>query len=135
MTATVASQFWGGDLSFTLGTARNTWWSATLRQMLREPQACRELAELTMRIAQEQGSKIFMMCPLLLGWTLFKTGSVSEGLQQMDEAISVKRQRVFRFLHDGSQGLTAHPGRLRAGGAGEPGGGREAAAQAEDVAA
>ena len=30
VTATVASQFWGGDFSFTLGTMRNTWWSATL---------------------------------------------------------------------------------------------------------
>jgi class 3 adenylate cyclase/predicted ATPase len=75
-------------------------WSATLRQMLGEPRACRELAELTMRIAHEQGSRIFMMCPLLLGWTLFKTGRVSEGLQHMDEAISVKRQRVYRFYYD-----------------------------------
>ena len=96
----VAALELGRRLGHPPSLAHAAWWSATLRQMLREPQACRELAELTIRIAHEQGSKIFMMCPLLLGWTLFKTGSVSEGLQQMDEAISVKRQRVFRFYYD-----------------------------------
>jgi hypothetical protein len=30
VSATVSSQFWGGDFCFTLGTAQNTWWSATL---------------------------------------------------------------------------------------------------------
>ena len=80
--ASVVALELGGGLGHPPSSAHAAWWSATLRQMLREPQACGELAELTMRIAHEQGSKIFMMCPLLLGWTLFKTGSVSKGLQE-----------------------------------------------------
>jgi class 3 adenylate cyclase/predicted ATPase len=96
----VAALELGGRLGHPPSLAHAAWWSATLRQLLAEPQACRELAELAMRIAHEQGSKIFMMCPLLVGWSMFKTGRVSEGLQHMDEAISVKRQRVFRFYFD-----------------------------------
>ena len=80
--------------------AHAAWWSATLRQLLGEPQACRELSELTIRIAHEQGSQIFMMCPLLLGWTLCQSGNVSEGLQRMEAAIVGKRQRVHRFYYD-----------------------------------
>jgi class 3 adenylate cyclase/predicted ATPase len=90
----------GGRLGHPPSLAHAAWWSATLRQLLREPQACRELAEMTMRIAHEQGSRIFVMCPLLLGWTLFETGKVSEGLQRMDEAVTVKRQRIVRFYYD-----------------------------------
>lgn len=76
------------------------WWSAALRQLLREPDACRELCELTLRIAQEQGSKIFMMCPLLLGRVLFDTGKISDGLQHMEQAVTSKRQRSHRFYFD-----------------------------------
>jgi predicted ATPase len=41
-----------------------------------------------------------MMCPLLLGWTLFQAGKVTEGLQRMQEAIASKRLRGFRFYYD-----------------------------------
>jgi class 3 adenylate cyclase len=98
--ASVAALELGRRLGHPPSLAHAAWWSATLRQMLREPEACRELAELTMHIAREQGSNIVTVCPLLLGWTLFETGRASEGLQRMDEAISVKRQRVFRFYYD-----------------------------------
>jgi predicted ATPase len=80
--------------------AHAAWWSATLHQFLREPHACREFCELTLRIAHEQGSKIFMMCPLLLGWVLFETGKVSGGLQDMERAVTSKRQRSHRFYYD-----------------------------------
>ena len=94
----------GLELSHRLGhppsVAHAAWWSATLRQLLREPHTCQELAELTIRIAHEQGSQIFMMCPLLLGWTLFQSGKVSEGLHRMETAIVSKRQRVHRFYYD-----------------------------------
>jgi class 3 adenylate cyclase/predicted ATPase len=80
--------------------AHAAWWSATLRQLLREPQACRELAEMAIRIAVEQGSKIFVMCPLLVGWTLFQAGKAAEGLERMQEAVASKRHRQFRFYYD-----------------------------------
>jgi len=76
------------------------WWSATLRQFLGERDACRELCDLTLRIAQEQNTKIFMMCPLLLGWVLFDTGQLSDGLQHMERAVASKRQRSHRFYYD-----------------------------------
>jgi predicted ATPase len=80
--------------------AHAAWWSATLRQLLREPEACRELAEMAIRIAVEQGSKIFVMCPLLVGWTLIQVGKVDEGLERMQEAVASKRHRQFRFYYD-----------------------------------
>jgi predicted ATPase len=80
--------------------AHAAWWSATLRQFLRQHDACRELCELTLRIAQEQNTRIFMMCPLLLGWVLFHTGNLSEGLLQMERAIASKRQRTARYYFD-----------------------------------
>ena len=80
--------------------AHAAWWSATLRQLLRETEACRELAEMVIRIAVEQGSKIFMMCPLLLGWTLIQAGKVDEGLERMQEAVASKRLRGSRFYYD-----------------------------------
>jgi len=76
------------------------WWSATLRQFRGERELCRELCELTLRIAQEQSTKIFMMCPLLLGWVLFDKGKLSEGLQHMERAVASKRQRSHRFYYD-----------------------------------
>jgi class 3 adenylate cyclase/tetratricopeptide (TPR) repeat protein len=80
--------------------AHAAWWTATLHQFLREPDACRGFCELTLRIAHEQGTKIFMMCPLLLGWVLFDTGKISEGLQDMERAVASKRQRSHRFYYD-----------------------------------
>jgi predicted ATPase len=80
--------------------AHAAWWSATVRQLLREPEACRELAEMAIHIAVEQGSRIFVMCPLLLGWSLFQTGLRSEGLQRMHEAIASKRERGIRFYYE-----------------------------------
>jgi class 3 adenylate cyclase/predicted ATPase len=80
--------------------AHAAWWSATLRQFLREPETCRKLAELTIRIAHEQGSTILMMCPLLVGWALFESGQASEGLQRMEQAITTKRQRGHRFYYE-----------------------------------
>lgn len=76
------------------------WWSATLRQLRRETAACRELADLTIRIGREQGSNVFVTSPLLLGWALFESGQVSDGLQRMDEAVSATRQSVRRFYFD-----------------------------------
>jgi class 3 adenylate cyclase/tetratricopeptide (TPR) repeat protein len=80
--------------------AHAAWWSATLRQFLRQRDVCRELCELTLRIAQEQNTKIFMMCPLLLGWVLFHTGKLSEGLLHMEQVIAGKRQRSHRYYYD-----------------------------------
>jgi class 3 adenylate cyclase/predicted ATPase len=80
--------------------AHAAWWSASLRQFLGEREVCRELCELTLGLAQEQGTKIFMMCPLLLGWVLFDTGKLSEGLQHMERAVASKRQRSARFYYD-----------------------------------
>ncbi|WP_423959138.1 AAA family ATPase, partial [Bradyrhizobium sp.] len=80
--------------------AHAAWWSATLQQLLRAPAACRELAELTMRIGREQGSNTFVMCPLLLGWTKFESGQVFEGLQSMEDAVSATRQSARRFYYE-----------------------------------
>jgi class 3 adenylate cyclase/predicted ATPase len=80
--------------------AHAAWWSATLRQLLRAPEQCREFAELTIRIGREQGSNMFVMCPLLLGWTMFESGEVSAGLQQMGDAVGTTRQSSRRFYYD-----------------------------------
>lgn len=90
----------GRSLAHPPSLAHAAWWSATLRQLRGEPQPCRELAELTIRIAHEQGSQIFMMCPLLMGWAAFASGDSIEGLQRMEAAITAKRQRVHRFYYD-----------------------------------
>jgi predicted ATPase len=55
---------------------------------------------MVIRIGVEQGSRIFMMCPLLLGWTLMEVGKVTEGLERMREAVASKRLRGFRFYYD-----------------------------------
>lgn len=92
------------DLGHRLGhppsLAHAAWWSATLRQLLRAAEPCREFAELTIRIGREQGSNMFIMCPLLLGWTMFESGQVSEGLQCMEDAVGATRQSVRRFYYD-----------------------------------
>jgi class 3 adenylate cyclase/predicted ATPase len=80
--------------------AHAAWWSATLRQLLRAPEQCREFAELTIRIGREQGSNTFVMCPLLLGWTMFESGEVSAGLQHMGDAVGTTRQSARRFYYD-----------------------------------
>jgi class 3 adenylate cyclase len=80
--------------------AHAAWWSAALQQLLGDNDACRELCELTLRIAREQGSKIFMMCPLLLGRIVFDSGKVIDGLQQMEQAVVDKRQRGHRFYYE-----------------------------------
>jgi predicted ATPase len=89
-----------GRLGNPSSLAHAAWWSATLHQFLREPDACRQLCELTLRIAHEQGTKIFMMCPLLLGWVMFDAGKAAEGLQHMERAVNTKRQRSHRFYYD-----------------------------------
>jgi class 3 adenylate cyclase/predicted ATPase len=76
------------------------WWSATLQQLLRAPGSCRQLSELTMRIGREQGSNMFFMCPLLLGWTFFESGEAIEGLQQMAVAVAATRQSARRFYFE-----------------------------------
>jgi len=76
------------------------WWSATLQQLLRAPEPCRELSELTIRIGREQGSNMFFMCPLLLGWTSFESGEAVEGLQQMRDAVARTRQSARRFYFE-----------------------------------
>ena len=90
----------GRSLAHPPSLAHAAWWSATLRQLRGEPQTCRELAELTIRIADEQGSQIFMMCPLLIAWAVFASGDSVDGLQRMEAAITAKRQRVHRFYYD-----------------------------------
>jgi class 3 adenylate cyclase/tetratricopeptide (TPR) repeat protein len=80
--------------------AHAAWWSATLQQLLRAPELCRELAELTIRIGREQGSNMFAMCPLLLGWTTFESGQVSEGLQSMADAVAGTRRSARRFYYE-----------------------------------
>lgn len=76
------------------------WWSATLQQLLRAPGPCRELSELTIRIGREQGSNMFFMCPLLLGWTFFQSGEVTEGLRRMEDAVAATRQSARRFYFE-----------------------------------
>jgi len=76
------------------------WWSATLQQLLRAPGPCRELSELTIRIGREQGSNMFFMCPVLLGWTLFESGQAIEGLQKMGDAVVATRQSARRFYFE-----------------------------------
>jgi predicted ATPase len=80
--------------------AHAAWWSAALQQLLGNPDACRDFCELTLRIAHEQGSQIFMMCPLLLGRIVFDSGKITEGLQQMEQAVVRKRQRGHRFYYE-----------------------------------
>ncbi len=98
--ASMAALALGDRLEHPPSLAHAAWWSATLRQLLRQPQACRELAEMAMRIAAEQGSRIFVMCPLLLGWVQSVEGDAAQGLQRMNEAIATKRDRVYRFYYD-----------------------------------
>jgi predicted ATPase/class 3 adenylate cyclase len=80
--------------------AHAAWWSATLQQLLRNPQACREHAELTIRIGRDQGSNNFVVCPLLLGWCMFETGQLSEGLERMEDAVEATRRSVRRFYFE-----------------------------------
>ena len=80
--------------------AHAAWWSAALRQLLRAPEPCRDLAELTIRIGREQGSNMFAICPLLLGWTTFEAGEVSEGLERMQDAVDATRQSARRFYYE-----------------------------------
>jgi class 3 adenylate cyclase/predicted ATPase len=75
-------------------------WSATLQQLLRAPGPCRELSELTMRIGREQGSNMFFMCPLLLGWTFFESGEAIKGLRRMGDAVAATRQSARRFYFE-----------------------------------
>ena len=67
----VAALELGNRLGHPPSLAHAAWWSATLQQLLRAPEPCREYAELTIRIGREQGSNMFFVCPLLLGWTSF----------------------------------------------------------------
>ncbi len=80
--------------------AHAAWWSAALQQLLRAPQPCREYAELTIKIAREQSTNVFVVCPLLLGWCLFESGQGSEGLESMEDAVETTRQSVRRFYYD-----------------------------------
>ncbi len=96
----VAALELGNRLGHPPSLAHAAWWSAALRQMLRAPELCREYAELTMRIGREQGSNIFVVCPLLLGWTTYQSGEVSEGLERMEDAVGATRLSVRRFYYD-----------------------------------
>ncbi|MCK1284272.1 AAA family ATPase [Bradyrhizobium sp. 44] len=90
----------GNRLGHPPSLAHAAWWSAALRQMLRAAEPCREYAELTIRIGREQGSNIFVVCPLLLGWTTFQSGQITEGLERMEDAVEATRQSVRRFYYD-----------------------------------
>ena len=96
----VAALELGNQLGHPPSLAHAAWWSATLRQLLRAPEPCREYAELTIRIGREQGSNMFVVCPLLLGWTMFQSGQVSEGLERMEDAVEATRQSVRRFYYE-----------------------------------
>jgi class 3 adenylate cyclase/predicted ATPase len=96
----VAALELGHRLGHPPSLAHAAWWSATLRQMLRAPEPCRELAELTIHIGREQKNNTFVMCPLLLGWTTFESGQFSEGLQRMEDAVGVTRQSTRRFYYE-----------------------------------
>jgi predicted ATPase len=96
----VAALELGNRLGHPPSLAHAAWWSAALRQMLRAPELCREYAELTIRIGREQGTNIFVVCPLLLGWTTYQSGQVSEGLERMEDAVEATRQSVRRFYYD-----------------------------------
>jgi predicted ATPase len=96
----VAALELGNRLGHPPSLAHAAWWSATLRQLLRAPEPCREYAELTIRIGRDQGSNMFVVCPLLLGWTMFQSGQVSEGLERMEDAIEATRQSVRRFYYE-----------------------------------
>lgn len=113
--ASVAALALGQRLGHPPSLAHAAWWAATVRQLLREPQACREFADMAIRTALEQGSRIFVMCPLLLGWTLFQMGNVSEGLQRMDESIATKRQRGYGWFYYDYELLVLADALLRAG--------------------
>jgi predicted ATPase len=90
----------GHQLGHPPSLAHAAWWSATLRQLLCDTQACRELAELTISIGRQQGSNMFVMAPLLLGWTMFNSGQTSAGLQRMEDAVTATRQSVRRFYYE-----------------------------------
>jgi class 3 adenylate cyclase/predicted ATPase len=96
----VAALKLGNRLGHPPSLAHAAWWSAALWQMLRAPEPCREYAELTIRIGREQGSNMFVVCPLLLGWTTYQSGQVSEGLERMEDAVEATRQSVRRFYYD-----------------------------------
>jgi class 3 adenylate cyclase/predicted ATPase len=96
----VAALELGHRLGHPPSLAHAAWWSATLRQLLRTPDSCRELCELTIRIGREQGSNMFVVCPLLLGWAMSESGHVSEGLRAMEDAVAATRQSARRFYYD-----------------------------------
>jgi tetratricopeptide (TPR) repeat protein len=80
--------------------AHAAWWSATVYQMLRQPEPCREFAELAVRIAHEQGSQIFVTAPVLLGWARFELGDIDGGVREMEDAIANSRRWVRRWYYD-----------------------------------
>ncbi len=90
----------GHQLRHPPSLAHAAWWSATLQQLLRTPEPCREHAELTIRIGREQATNVFVVCPLLLGWCMFESGQISEGLERMEDAVEATRQSVRRFYYD-----------------------------------
>lgn len=100
MQMSVAALELGNRLGHPPSLAHAAWWSAALRQMLRAPEPCREYAELTIRIGRDEGSNVFVVCPLLLGWTVFQSGQVSEGLERMEDAVETTRQSVRRFYYE-----------------------------------
>jgi class 3 adenylate cyclase/tetratricopeptide (TPR) repeat protein len=90
----------GRRLAHPPSLAHAAWWSAALMQVLRRPEACRKLAELAIQIAHEQGSGIFVACPLLVGWAVFETGDRPKGLRLMEDRITSSRHGGRRFYYD-----------------------------------
>jgi predicted ATPase len=90
----------GRKLEHPPSLAHAAWWSAALRQLLREAGSCRELCELTVSIGREQGSNMFVVAPLLLGWTTLESGHEADGLRAMEEAVAATRQSARRFYYD-----------------------------------
>lgn len=90
----------GRRLGHPQSLSHGAWWTAVLWQLQGAPAACREFAELTLRIEREQGSGKRFMCPLLLGWVRFEEGEQAAGLRDMETHIAAARRHARRFYFD-----------------------------------
>jgi class 3 adenylate cyclase/predicted ATPase len=97
----------GRQLDHPPSLAHAAWWSATVYQMLRQPEPCREFADLAVQIARDQDSQIFVTAPVLLGWARSELGDPVAGLRDMEAAIAKSRRSVRRWYYDYELIITA----------------------------